>query len=191
VFELTVPLAEVLADTLPFGRYRVSARLTLANRNPRLPDRVRVLDLGEVAIRSVPDSLPRSRILNGLRYTASARVIRGSGSADTVRTMVLVINSGRSRVREEFSPGCPVVAYAYRSTAERDSLPLGRPAWQATSGCPFTVRRFELAPGQRRIFYIDRPVSHDEIGPGRYFVIAWVGGKQNALLNAGSVDIDR
>lgn len=189
VFELVVPLAEILADTLPFGRYRVTASLALGNQNPRVAGATRRLDLGEISILAAPDSLPRSRIVNGLRYTAAAQIFGGRNSADSVRTMVLVTNPSRGRISEEFSTICPVVAYAYKSTAERDSLPLGRPAWSATTGCPFVSRRFALGPGQRQLFYIDRPMRDQGIEQGRYFIVAWFGGKVNALLNAGSVNI--
>jgi hypothetical protein len=190
VFELGVPLAEILADSLTFGRYRVTASTVLESRKPGLPATTRHLDLGEVSIRSAPDSLPRSRTLNGLRYTAAARVIRGDMSGDIVRTMVLVTNDTPAPKTDELFPGCPVIAYAFRSTAERDSLPLGRAAWAAVTGCRFTVRRFMLERGQRQIFFMDRPLADKGITPGRYFVVAWFGGKSNALLNAGSVVID-
>ena len=197
IFTLSVPLAEILADSLPFGRYRVVANLRLVDRE--LPASKWELDrsfsLGEVTILSMADSFPRSRTFEGLRYTAAARVLRGdTRQSDTVRTMVLVTNTTRRPLVAQVPTECPVIAYAYRTTAERDSLPLTRrPAWAAISNCYRIMRRVALLPGKRLLLHVDKPVADigDQAPSGRYYLLAWVGGNPDALLNAGTVDLER
>jgi hypothetical protein len=196
VFESDIPVAEILADSLEFGSYRVEANLGLVNQELRPPEwRLdTTFRLGEVTIPPRADSMPRTRMSGGLRYTAASRLVRGTrGGTDAVRTMVLVTNPSTHPITEQFLFDCPVVAYAFRSTADRDSLPLGRPAWDAISGCPFRLRWFEVKPGQQLLLYIDKPIHQPggDIPPGRYYILAWFGGKFNALLNAGAVDVSQ
>jgi len=196
VFEVNIPLAEILADSLPFGRYRAETNLELLNQQLRPPEwsTNTKLDLGEVTIAPSPDSMPRTRTDGGLRYTAASRLINGkSGAPGTVRTMVLITNPGTHPVSGQFIPDCPVVVYAFRNTVDRDSLPLGRPAWAVESGCPYRLRRFEVKPGQRLLVHVDKAIAPNggEIPPGRYYLLAWFGGKFNALLNAGAIDVNR
>jgi hypothetical protein len=196
VFEVNIPLAEILADSLAFGRYRAEANLGLLNKELRVPDwkTETKFDLGEVAIAPSPDSMPRTRTDDGLRYTAASRLISGKGgAAGTVRTMVLITNPTTRPITGQFIPDCPVIVYAFRNRADRDSLPLGRPAWAGDSGCPYRLRRFEVKPGQRLLVHVDKPIAPTggEIPPGRYYILAWFGGKFNALLNAGAVDVGR
>jgi hypothetical protein len=196
VFELNIPLAEVLADSLAFGPYRVEANLRLLKQALPSPEMDTTFRLGEVTIAPLPDSLTRTRTVNAVRYTAASRFIRGSGGADTVRTMVLMTNSTTRPVVGQFYPDCPVVALAYRTTADRDSLPLARPAWMANSGCPSSPRNFEMAPGQRVLLYIDKPISPSggTIPSRRYYIVAslwvaWPWGAFHQFLNAGTVDV--
>jgi hypothetical protein len=196
VFTLNVPLAEILADSLPFGRYRVVANLELLDRE--LPVTKWRLDksfsLGEVAILSMADSFPRSRTLEGLRYTAAARIVRGNTrGSDTVRTMVLVTNTTRRPLVAQVPTECPATAYAYRTTAERDSLRLARPVWEASLRCYLKLRRVELFPGKRLLLHVDKPVADigDQAPFGRYYLLAWVGGNPDVMLNAGTVDLER
>jgi hypothetical protein len=194
VFEVSIPLAEVLADSLAFGRYRVEANLGLLNKEIRSTgwSMDTTFHLGEVTIAPSPDSMPRTRMDGGLRYTAASRLINGkSGAPDTVRTMVLITNPGTHPVSGQFIRACPVIVYAFRNTADRDSLPLGRPAWAVESGCPYRLRRFEVKPGQRLLVHGDKAIAPTggEIPPGRYYVLAWFAGKFNALLNAGAIDV--
>ena len=197
VFTLNVPLAEILADSLPFGRYGVVANLRLVDRE--LPASKWGLDrsfsLGEVTLLSMADSFPRSRTLEGLRYTATARLVRGdTRQSDTVRTMVLVTNTTRRPITAQVPTECPVIAYAYRTTAERDSLPLTRrPAWAAISNCYRIMRRVELLPGKRLLLHVDKPVANigDQSPSGLYYLLAWVGGIPDVMLNAGTVDLER
>ena len=196
VFEVNIPLAEILADSLAFGRYRAEANLGLLNKELRVPDwkTETKFDLGEVAIAPSPDSMPRTRTVDGLRYTAASRLISGKGgAAGTVRTMVLITNPTTRPITGQFIPDCPVIVYAFRNKADRDSLPLGRPAWAGDSGCPYRLGRFEVKPGQRLLVHVDKPIAPTggEIRPGRYYILAWFGGKFNALLNAGAVDVGR
>jgi len=196
VFETNIPLAEILADSLEFGRYRVEASLVLLNRELRPPEwsTDTTFRLGEVTIAPIADSMPRTRMSGGLRYTAASRLIRGESGADTVRTMVLVTNPSSRAITEQFWRGCPVTAaYGYRTAADRDSLPLVRAAWEASTECPVRFHWLEVKPRQHLLLYIDKPIHRGggEIPSGRYYILAWSGGKSQVLLNAGTVDVDR
>jgi hypothetical protein len=50
-----------------------------------------------------------------------------------------------------------------------------------------------VKPGQQLLLYIDKPIHlpGGDIPPGRYYILAWFGGKFNALLNAGAVDVSQ
>jgi hypothetical protein len=50
-----------------------------------------------------------------------------------------------------------------------------------------------VKPRQHLLFYIDKPIHRlgGEIPSGRYYILAWSGGKSQVLLNAGTVDVDR
>jgi hypothetical protein len=115
-FPVRIPMYEVIADSLAAGRYYVSAELSLEHEIPgSRASRVRTLAAGSVDIRREPDRLPESRIIDGLTYTATTRVVRGAAGADTVRTLVLVANRTNVRRMASVTRDCPVIVFAYRS----------------------------------------------------------------------------
>jgi hypothetical protein len=194
MFTATVPLAEVLADSLSAGTYAVGAELELLNDDlpPNRWRTVHRLDAGVVALPRSPDPLPISRTVNGLTYVATTRLIRGATPAtDTVRTLVLVTNHTAARVEAEATRDCPVIAYAYRSVAVRDSFPVQNPAWRASVGCAIIPHRFALAPGESWVFAHE--VAAAEIvartGAGHYWFTARLPGTPGVTLAAGNVEL--
>jgi hypothetical protein len=193
---LTVPLYEVLADSLPAGRYYVGAELELLNSE--LPsdrsETVYRLAAGAVDLTRAPDRLPATRTVDGLTYVGTTRLVRGAApGADTVRTLVMITNTGRARATAEVPPDCPVIAYAYRSAELRDSIPLREPAWRPLARCYLYEHRFALEPGQSWVFGQD--VLASEIvarsGPGRYWFTAVTGGRTRVVIAAGDVELGR
>jgi hypothetical protein len=196
LFAPVIPLWEVLADSLPAGRYYVGAELTLLN-DDRPADRwetVYRLDAGAVELTRAPDPLPSSRTLDGLTYVATTRLVRGTEpDADTVRTLVLVTNQGSTRVEAEVPRDCPVAVYAYRSAALRDSVPVQEPAWRSSGPCYLIPHRFALAPGESWVFQHEVPTAAmiARAGVGRYWFTAWIAGTPSVMLAAGDVELAR
>jgi hypothetical protein len=194
VFPAAIPLAEVLADSLPDGRYHVAAELTLLD--DALPadrwETRHALAAGAVDLVRAPDPLPNSRARDGLTYVATTRVARGPAGADTVRTLVLVTNTGTARAEAEATRDCPVVASAYASAALRDAVPAPRPAWQASRPCSIVPYRFALGPGESWVFSADAAVADvvRAAGPGRYWFAARLPGLGGSVtLAAGDVEL--
>jgi hypothetical protein len=196
VFAEGAPLYEVLADSLPAGRYFVAAELELLD-DALSPDRWRTLyrlDAGAVEFPRMPDRLPSARSVGGLAYTATTRLVPGTGGAgDTVRTLVLVTNTGTARAEAEVTRDCPVITYAYRSAALRDSVPIQEPVWQSPSSCQVSPHRFALAPGESWVFQHGAPAAEvvARAGAGRYYFTAWVAGVSGAMLAAGDLELGR
>jgi hypothetical protein len=183
-----------LADSLPFGRYRAVADLALDNREIHGDQMTHhtVLPVGDIVIAQEPDQMPQTKTINGLRYTASSRIIHGAvNGGDTVRTMVLLTNASTGPVSVQVLRDCPLSVAWYRSAADRDSLPSGEPVWRENRPCPWYLYRFLLRPRQSVIFHRDKPVSEipASAGSGRYYLLASIGGIPAVLLSAGSVDV--
>ena len=194
-FGFGAPLAEVLADTLAFGVYRAMIFLDLVNQTvPRERWRGgRTFDMGDLTISPAPDSLPRSRTIDGLRFTAGARAVRGKlPDEDTVRTTVLVTNITTKKRTFRVPRDCSISVAAYTSTANRDSLPAGNPVWSAPgSRCYLYPETIELAPGARTAIQAQKPVREINAAqrPARHFLAIWINGDPYVSLNAGAVEI--
>lgn len=187
-FGLAVPLAEVLGDSLPAGRYFVAAELELLDDSQRPPNWERrfTLAAGEAELDRSRDALPASRTVDGLRYDAATRLV-----GDTVRTLVMVTNTTAAARQAEVPGECPVIAYGYRSAARRDSVPLVEPAWRSARPCRLTPHRFALAPGAAWVFAHDAPAAalRAGLGAGRVWFTAWVAGRHDVKLAAGDVEL--
>jgi len=187
VFGLEVPLAEILADSLPFGRYRARAVLALGGS--------RSFDLGEVTLDAQPDSMPRSKTVTGLRYTALSRIVdkaSRSTPGGVVRTLVLVTNTTKGNRDLWLPDGCGVIGYAFKTTAGRDSLPLGKVDWQDPGKCGgLNMRTHTLRPAERLLVFTDKPVADipEPLRHGTYYMLAWVPGTPGPLVNAGSIHL--
>jgi hypothetical protein len=194
VFPLRVPMYEVIGDSLPSAHYYVSAELSLEGKHMAdgtlKPGLTTTLAAGEVDIVRETVRLPSSRIINGLAATATTRVIPGNGD-DTLRTLVLVTNTTDHRIATTIASGCPVIIYAYRSAARRDSVPIVEPASSPSPICYVDSYPIALDPGQSWVFGLDTPMSaiRGRAGTGRYWVTAWLTTAAQFLLAAGDAEV--
>ncbi len=194
VFPLRVPMYEVIGDSLPAAHYFVSAELRLEGKHmpdgTTRPGLTTTLGAGEVDIVREIVRLPSSRIADGLAVTATTRVIPGKGD-DTLRTLVLVTNTTGRRIATTIASGCPVIIYAYRSAALRDSVPLAEPASSPTTNCYLDNYPVALEPGQSWVFGRDTPMSaiRGRAGSGHYWFTAWLTTATQILLAAGDAEV--
>jgi hypothetical protein len=191
-----IPLYEVLGDSLLAGRYYVGAELELLDRElpPGRRETVYRIAAGEVELTRAPDRLSATRTVDGLTYAATTRLVRGAApDTGTVRTLVSVTNTTRKRVTTSVPRDCPVLAYAYRSAALRDSVPARAAAWSPPERCYNYEHRFALEPGQSWVFAHDALASEivARAGPGRYWFTALIAGRTGVFLAAGDVQLGR
>jgi hypothetical protein len=193
-FELHVPRGEVLADSLPEGRYWVGVELKLLNDSLRPPawDNRYAFPAGEVVLDRAQDPLPSVRFHGALRVEAATRLVRGATrDADSVRTFVLVTNTAAEPSLVVIGRGNPVTAYAFRSAAERDSLPIPRPVYTIHGAGYHIPHRFMLEAGKKWLF--ENGVAARDLvtsaGAGRYFFRAWLMGEPSFMVSAGDVDV--
>jgi hypothetical protein len=193
-FELHVPRGEVLADSLPEGRYWVGVELKLLNDSLRPPawDNRYAFPAGEVVLDRAQDPLPSVRFHGALRVEAATRLVRGATrDADSVRTFVLVTNTAAEPSLVVIVRGNPVTAYAFRSAAERDSLPIPRPVYTIHGAGYHIPHRFMLEAGKKWLF--ENGVAARDLvtsaGAGRYFFRAWLMGEPSFMVSAGDVDV--
>jgi hypothetical protein len=195
VFSERIPLYEVLADTLADGRYHVVAELRLIDDTKDVRERTTVyrLEAGEVLLARLPDPLPTTRIVDGVKYSANTRLIRGNAlGGGIVRTSVVITNiAGRRRDLELHSRQCPIRVQAYQSAEARDSAPMRDGVWRTPGSCAAVRSRLELAAGQTRTFTHDVRAADiaDRAGRGRYYFTAWLATWPSVTLEAGTVEI--
>ena len=192
-FPVSSPMYEVMGDSLRAARYYVSAVVSVAagdGSGSRGTEVTRTLAAGAVDLTRDPDRLSSSRVVDSLRVTATTRIVRGSGGADTIRTLVLVANTSATRREADVARDCPVIVYAYRSSALRDSVPVQRGSAYPDAGCEFNPHHYTLEPGQSWVFGRDVPMAaaRAALPAGRYWFTAWLTGP-NAIIAAGDVDI--
>ena len=194
VFPLSVPMYEVIGDSLPSAHYYVSAELSLEGKH--LPDGTfrpgltTTLAAGEVDIVRETVRLPSSRVIDGLAATATTHVVPGKGD-DTLRTLVLVTNTTDHRIATTIATACPVIVYAYRTAALRDSVPTVEPASSPSPICYLDNYPIALDPGQSWVFGRDTPMSaiRGRAGPGQYWFTAWLTTTAQFLLAAGDAEV--
>jgi hypothetical protein len=188
VFPMSVPMYEVLGDSLASGHYYVSAELSLEGKGTS--GVTRTLAAGEVDIVREVVRLPSSRTVNGLSATATTRVIAGNGD-DTLRTLILVKNTTDHRIVTTIASACPVIIYGYRSAALRDSVPIVQAAASPTPGCSFDNYPIALDPGQSWVFGADTPMSsiRGRWGTGHYWFTAWLTTAPQVIVAAGDAEV--
>jgi hypothetical protein len=193
-FAESFPMYEVMGDSLRAGRYYVSAVVALGTGNVSgsgATSATRTLPAGAVDLTRDSDRLPSSRIIDSLSDTATTRVVRGAGGADTIRTLVMVTNTSATRREADVARDCPVIVYAFRSAALRDSVPVQKPSAYPAASCVFDLHHFSLAPGQSWVFGRDVPMAtaRAALPPGHYWFTAWMTGIPSAMLAAADVEI--
>lgn len=194
VFPINVPIYEVIADSLPSGTYYASAEISLEGQ--RTPDGtfgpglIKVMDAGKLDIVRERDRLPPSRIIDGLSYTATTRVIPGQGD-DTLRTLVLLTNVSDHRIVTTVGWSCPITVLAYRDDVLRDSVPTTLPVVTLPPGCSSASYPFALEAGQSWVLGVDWPMSaiRGRFGTGHYWFSAWLFMSGSPVLAAGDAEV--
>lgn len=184
-FRTRAPVYEILHDTLPAGRYEVSATMYLNYRSRELLPR-------EIALQPEHVPLPSERTEDGLRYTVST--MASDSVPPLVRIETTVTNvTGETRTIGPFG-WCPLGLWAYREPAARDRAWKNAPTfWSASFGCDLHERAFTIEPGESVTLPFDFVSA--EIPSGRTYFALWVPDLEPAdevwrsiLLAAGSVD---
>ena len=159
-----VPLAEILADSLPVGRYRFQVRITSevsTGSSSRTEDAL--VDLGEAY-------LPESRYplslgfypRDGFFYRVGVSSVSEPGS--DARAILEVTNWYTGTLTRDLSANCPVRLLAFRSADERETIPVPEPVWSwpALASCDSATLPVRLGPEEKRIFELDVP--HHVVG---------------------------
>jgi hypothetical protein len=186
-FALTVPLTEVLADSLPDGRYYFTAVLDAAGQQFRVA-------AGEVELRLARPPLPSRRRAHFLTFEANSRVLRAQPTTVRAEVTATLTDAGGSLVR--FSPDCPVVLLAYRSRERRDAAPRsGAPDWQGPRECGDDLREIIMNRGQTQSFAVEASAGEilgGSLPPGRYyFAVAVQLERRQVFLAVGEADLRR
>lgn len=145
-FVLEVPVYEMLADSLPDGRYYFAARLsTNGVRSAKIP-------AGDAFISGTVQPVPQSRDVDGVRFTG---LLEPAGAAGEYRYTLSAENrtSDPVPVRGDRSVRCPVRLSAYRSPGRRDTWYMRSDAdWAYRDGCLAHVPETTLDPGESASF---------------------------------------
>ncbi|HEU4642964.1 MAG TPA: hypothetical protein VFS44_10965, partial [Gemmatimonadaceae bacterium] len=187
-----VSVPEILADSLPAGRYHITALMELNDRwTPEL-------SAGDVYLDPAVDPLPDEREIDSVVYRAA--VLVGDGPR-TLRLRITATNRGSAPATIGGSPAvsCPVLLYAVASRERRDRwyVPGHAEAWDAR-GCPLEIPRVTIAPGETRTFegvVGTAGGAPDSTAVGRLYFIAglWLanasGKVRHAVLSAGDADV--
>jgi hypothetical protein len=187
-FAVRFPLTEILADSLPDGRYYFSASLRINHvHTPEFP-------AGSLQLSLRRPPLPASRTAHAVVYRAATEP--DAADPPGIRTTVIatLTHAGGSRLRYSFQ--CPVTVYAYRSRARRDAAPRsGEPDWKPSQRCGRELQEMWLQRGDSRAFEV-RTSAHEILGdrlpPGRYYFVAAVREERRTVyLSAGEADLTR
>ena len=147
-FGSKIPTYEILADSLPEGRYYFTAQLELNNQ-------LFTFDAGSAVISSKQQPLPRSRTIDSVQFSASVTRVRfGNGIPDSLDVTFKAHNTTNATrwLSAEGNPGCLGIM-GYKTRERRDSYYL-RPAYDndwIIRPCPFPVSEFGLAAGEVRV----------------------------------------
>lgn len=151
-----VPLAEILADSLPVGRYRFQIRIASeVSSGSSSPTEDALVDLGEAY-------LPESRYplslgfypRDGFYYRVGVSPANEPGSAG--RAILEVTHTARfvGTLTRDLSLNCPVRLLAFRSADERETIPVPEPVWSwpTLSSCDAATVPVRLGPGEKQTF---------------------------------------
>jgi hypothetical protein len=188
-FDNAIPMYEVLGDTLRDGVYdvRVSQKVAPYPFTGMAGERVFDAPAGQLSIVRVPDRLPLERTVDSMTYVATTRRVKDDAGNDVLRALVLVTNHASTIRYGTYYSSCPINLEAYRSRAERDSVPNVPSAAFLRPPCDNYAHSFALAPGQSWVFGNDFPVTtlNGTAGTGQYWFTASFG---NLRLSANHAD---
>jgi hypothetical protein len=189
-FGARVPVAEVYGDSLPTGRYVVTAVLHANRDSVRLP-------AGEAFLPTSPFRLGAEYPMDGFHYSVESGPVGGSPGTYEVR--VVVRNAGlRPDLTRYLRSQCPVVLHAY-ATAETQRTAPPAPVWMHPRQCGPEVEPMRLTGDQTRVLthrFTAPQVLGDSLPPGRYHVTAIVmlgrepgPAARRVWLDAGALDL--
>ncbi len=187
-FRIRIPVDEILGDSVPNGRYYLTASLRLNFREtPEFP-------AGVVELAMERQALPETRREDAVTYRAETEV--ADRDPTTIRTVVTATLTGAGGSRLRFSYACPVVLYLYRSRARRDAAPRsGQPEWKSREACGPELQEMWLNRGESRTFEIRanaRDILGDSLPPGRYYFTAVVQEERTRIfLSSGEAELRR
>jgi hypothetical protein len=194
-FRLSVPLPEVLEDTLPEGKYWVGVELSLLDQSLRPPawETHYTFPAGDLTLSRAPDPPPSVRQIGALHIEAATRLTRGkTRDADSVRTFVLVTNMSDDSAEVGIVRGNPLTVYAFRSAEERDEYPTPPAAYTMPGSARYMVPHRFMLGGRRKWLFENSVAAKDivrQVGPGRLYFLAWLMGERAATLSAGDVEL--
>ncbi len=189
-FDSAYPMYEVVNDTLPARTYdvRVSQRIAPWTPGGSISERTFDAPAGKLAMTRSPDPLPLTHLADSLSYVATTRRVRDSTGLDLLRALVLVTNRSSTRRYATYYGTCPITLGAFRSRADRDSVPEVPTVVYLTAGCGDSApRSFTLEPGASWVFGNDIPVAslNGRYRAGHYWFVAGFAGLR---LSANDVD---
>jgi hypothetical protein len=183
-FTLRIAVPQILGDSIPDGRYYVTARVGLNGFT-------RSAAAGDVVLVARQAPLPAERRVGDLSFRAET--MAEGGSDRHLRSRITVTNHGNRSVEIPMARNivCPVQISGFRDAAAREnSYRWGSPEW-VVPGCPLVIPRANLAPGESRAFEGSYTVPDrvSAAGPGPLYMLAllWVeeSGGGRVFLAAG------
>ncbi|HEY7394595.1 MAG TPA: Ig-like domain-containing protein [Gemmatimonadaceae bacterium] len=187
-FSFNAPLIEMLADSLPDGRYYFSADIGFSNRPPiRVP-------AGSLDLVLPRQPLATSRVSDLMTFTAIPVEVSGSPASVRARATATLDYAGGALI--EFSRDCPITLYAYRDRGRRDTAPRsGAADWTQPLACGPDQVKAVMNRGDTRTMETTVPVR-DILGASLpsghyYFAVALRAEGNRVFLAAGDADLVR
>jgi hypothetical protein len=188
-FTASTPLADILGDSLPDGRYWFSTRLDFARGGPGdgPGDLTIEIPAGSAQLERAPDPLPSERVVDGVRYRVDHLGATGAGetllrlSATNVGTQpVLLVEAGA---------GCNAQVFGYLD-ATAEGWYRTPPDW-ISAPCDLRFDPTWLDPGETRAFPVSvAPDSRVPPAPLTLTLQLWIlqdpGTAFRLLLAAGT-----
>jgi len=188
-FSFGAPLIEMLADSLPDGRYYFTADIEFSNR-PLL----RGIPAGSLDLALPRQPLATSRVSDLLTLTALPVEVSGSPPFVLARATA-TLGYARSAMME-FSRDCPVTLYAYRDRARRDAAPrAGAADWTQLLACAPDQVKVVMKRGDTRTMETTvavRDILGASLPSGHYYFAVTLRAQSNRVfLAAGDADLVR
>lgn len=181
-FRAEIPLAEILADSLPVGRYSFRGTVRTGVEEARV-------ELGRVLLPESRFPLPGMTFFrDGFRY----RVDVESDPASPTAVATLRVSFGASvrqrPLQRTLSRECPLRLLAFAKPRSRETIPLPEPAWAWPPSCGAGDVAVRLGPGQERTFETEIPTAElvaARAAPGPQHLLAVVDVEGRPIRIAG------